>query len=174
MLFYFSATGNSKRTAEIIAERTGDRLVSISGALASGAFSYDASDDDRIGFVIPTYFYNPPKAVMRFVEGLEIAGCEGKYAYVVLTLGSSGSAALSDGTLLRRAPLAIDAVDSTGAGDTYIGSFAVALLEGKDLEASMDFATKASAYTCLSAGAQQAIAWRADLDAWDAPGPRQR
>ena len=32
MLFYFSATGNSKRTAEIIAERTGDRLVSISGA----------------------------------------------------------------------------------------------------------------------------------------------
>ena len=93
---------------------------------------------------------------------------------VVLTLGSSGSAALSDGTLLRRAPLAIDAVDSTGAGDTYIGSFAVALLEGKDLEASMDFATKASAYTCLSAGAQQAIAWRADLDAWDAPGPRQK
>ena len=88
MLFYFSATGNSKRTAEIIAGRTGDRLVSISGALASGAFSYDASDDDRIGFVIPTYFYNPPKAVLRFVENLKIEGAEGKYSYVVLTLGT--------------------------------------------------------------------------------------
>lgn len=88
MLFYFSATGNSKRTAEIIAERTGDRLVSISGSLADGRSTFDASSDDRIGFVIPTYFYNPPKAVMRFVEGLEIAGCEGKYAYVVLTLGT--------------------------------------------------------------------------------------
>ena len=88
MLFYFSATGNSKRTAEIIAERTGDRLVSISGALASGAFSYDASGDERIGFVIPTYFYNQPKAVLRFVENLEIEGAEGKYSYVVLTLGT--------------------------------------------------------------------------------------
>ena len=91
----------------------------------------------------------------------------------VLTLGSSGSAALYDGALLRKAPLAIDAVDSTGAGDTYIGAFAVALLEGKDLEGCMDFATRASAYTCLSAGAQQAIAWRCDLDAWDAPEPRR-
>lgn len=91
----------------------------------------------------------------------------------VLTLGSSGSAALCDDALLRKAPLAIEAVDSTGAGDTYIGAFAVALLEGKDLEACMDFATKASAYTCLSAGAQQAIAWRSDLDAWDAPEPRK-
>ena len=88
MIFYFSATGNSKRTAEIIAERTGDRLVSVSGALASGAFSYDASGDERIGFVIPTYFYNPPKAVLRFVENLEIEGAGGKYAYVVLTLGT--------------------------------------------------------------------------------------
>lgn len=88
MLFYFSATGNSKRTAEIIAERTGDRLVSISRELASGEFSYDASDDERIGFVIPTYFYNPPKAVLRFVENLEIEGAGNKYAYIVLTLGT--------------------------------------------------------------------------------------
>lgn len=92
MIFYFSATGNSKRVAEIIAGETGDGLVSIAEAMVSGNTEFDLSGEERIGFVTPTYFYNPPRIVTEFVEKAGFEGAEGKYAYVVVTLGTrSGS-----------------------------------------------------------------------------------
>lgn len=88
MIFYFSASGNGKRAAELISSRTGESIVSIAQALREGRRSFDVSSEDTVGFVIPTYFYNTPKAVLRFIEELDITGAEGKYGYVVVTLSS--------------------------------------------------------------------------------------
>ena len=56
MIFYFSATGNSKYTAQRIADATGDRLISLSDAVRGRNYCYDVSRDERIGFVFPVYF----------------------------------------------------------------------------------------------------------------------
>ena len=51
---------------------------------------------------------------------------------VILTLGSRGAMLASQGTVERIPPFQVDAVDTTGAGDAFIGSFASFLAEGYD------------------------------------------
>ena len=44
MIFYFSATGNSKYVADRIAAATGDKTISISDCCKGGVFSFDEAD----------------------------------------------------------------------------------------------------------------------------------
>ena len=49
----------------------------------------------------------------------------------------------------------IQAVDTTGAGDSYMGSFVYQFcLKHSNLEDSMKFATRCAAYTCTGIGAR--------------------
>ena len=66
---------------------------------------------------------------------------------VVITLGERGSLLATSERLELIPPFKVDPVDSTGAGDAFIGSFAVFLAEGlTDKEAL----TRASLYAALS------------------------
>ena len=56
MIFYFSATGNSKYVAGRIAASTEDRLISLKDAVRGRSYRYDVSREERIGFVFPVYF----------------------------------------------------------------------------------------------------------------------
>lgn len=49
---------------------------------------------------------------------------------VIITMGANGSFLAGDGVREHVAPFAVKSVDSTGAGDAFIGSFAVFLAEG--------------------------------------------
>ena len=51
MIFYFSATGNSKYAAGRIAASTEDRLISLKDAVRGRSYRYDVSREERIGFV---------------------------------------------------------------------------------------------------------------------------
>ena len=51
----------------------------------------------------------------------------------------------------------IKAVDTTAAGDTFTGFFLSGLLHGKNIPASLELASKASAITCSRAGAAVSI-----------------
>ena len=51
----------------------------------------------------------------------------------------------------------VEAVDTTAAGDTFVGAFASQLLKGMELKDALNYASGASALTCLKKGAQQAI-----------------
>ena len=44
MIFYFSATGNSRYVAERIAAATGDETISIPDCCKSDRFSFDETD----------------------------------------------------------------------------------------------------------------------------------
>ena len=76
---------------------------------------------------------------------------------IVITLGLDGSCALVDGKNYQVEAYKVEAIDTTAAGDTYIGSFVASLSKGLAVDEAMHFASIASALTVTKAGAQQSI-----------------
>lgn len=71
MIFYFSATGNSRYVAERIAAATGDETISIPDCCKSDRFSFDETDK-TVGIVCPTYSWGLPSIVQEFLEKLTL------------------------------------------------------------------------------------------------------
>ena len=85
----------------------------------------------------------------------------------VITLGGAGSVTLGDGgELLRMPALSSTVVDTTAAGDTFIGALAAARLDGLPLFECMAAGARASAVTVSRLGAQQSIPTRAEVEHW--------
>lgn len=62
MIFYFSATGNSRWIAETIASAVGDIAVDL---LKVDPASYTFTSQDSLGLVFPVYFCAAPDIVSR-------------------------------------------------------------------------------------------------------------
>jgi ribokinase len=85
---------------------------------------------------------------------------------LVVTRGAAGATAfLADGSRLDLPALAIEPVDTTGAGDTFVGVLAAALDLGASVEAALRRASVAAGLACLARGAQTAIPGAAAIDA---------
>ena len=83
----------------------------------------------------------------------------------VITLGGAGSVKLGDdGEPLRMPALSSSVVDTTAAGDTFIGALAAARLEGLPLFECMAAGARASAVTVSRLGAQRSIPTRAEVE----------
>lgn len=83
---------------------------------------------------------------------------------VVLTLGEAGAVAI-DGQSRQAVPaLPVKVVDTTGAGDTFAGVLAAALIEGHPLPEAMRRATAAAGLACTRPGAQAAQPSREEID----------
>lgn len=76
---------------------------------------------------------------------------------LVLTLGREGSLFAGNGVLLRQAAFPVTAVDTTGAGDTYLGYFLASFLETGSPSAALKRAAKAAALAVTRSGAAEAI-----------------
>lgn len=84
---------------------------------------------------------------------------------VILTLGEKGSYfADQSGTFLYTPALQVTAIDTTAAGDTFIGTYLVAKMSGKDNEASLQFAAAAASLTVRREGAQQSIPFQEEIN----------
>ena len=84
---------------------------------------------------------------------------------VLVTLGEKGSM-LAQGRKRTIFPaLKVEAVDTTGAGDCFNGALAVALTEGKSMEAAIRFASAAAALSVQKNGAQSSIPERGEVEA---------
>lgn len=139
MIFYFSATGNSKYAAERIAAATDDRLVFLRDAVRSRSYRYDAGREARIGFVIPVYFQGLPSIVTFFLEKLELTGCRDPYIYLVLTCGkTTGGAAGQMARLLAKKGLSLSAQFGIPMVDNYVPMFKIA--EPEEIEKRLDAA----------------------------------
>ncbi len=80
---------------------------------------------------------------------------------VILTLGERGSLLVTAQASLHVAAPQVEAVDTTGAGDAYVGSLAVALARGEPLTECMELATRVAAYSVQKPGTQASYpTWR--------------
>ncbi|MFG2473251.1 ribokinase [Streptomyces fagopyri] len=89
---------------------------------------------------------------------------------VVVTLGAAGSLYAARGAAPLTVPAPrVDAVDSTGAGDTFVGTLAVALAEGRPMPEALAWASAAAALSVQRIGATSSMPYRSEIDAEAAP-----
>lgn len=86
MIFYFSATGNSKAVAKALERELGDRAVSITD-FKEPCPSHNAAAWLSLGIVFPVYGWNPPSVVYEFLDNLFCLGVNTDYLYLVATCG---------------------------------------------------------------------------------------
>ncbi len=83
---------------------------------------------------------------------------------IIVTLGSRGCYLFHQGVGTFYAAYPVKAVDTTAAGDSFIGSFLAKYLETKDLAASVDFAQRVAAITVSRRGAIQSIPDKEEME----------
>jgi ribokinase len=90
---------------------------------------------------------------------------------VLLTLGEHGSLYVdAQGERVRTPAFKVKAVDTTAAGDTFIGAFAASGGAGLPLAERLRFAAAAAALAVTRQGAQASIPQRAEIEAFLATG----
>ncbi|MBN8908729.1 MAG: carbohydrate kinase family protein, partial [Rhodospirillales bacterium] len=100
-----------------------------------------------------------PEAMVDFYLGL---GCR----IVVLKMGIDGALlGTADGARMRIPAHTVEAVDATGAGDTFCGSFMARLLAGDGPEDATRYACVAAALKCRGYGAVAPIPTAAEVRA---------
>ena len=83
----------------------------------------------------------------------------------VVTLGARGAVLADAGGVWRLGALEVDAIDTVGAGDAFVGVLAAALDAGADIRMAAARATVAAGLKCLAAGAQAGLPGAAAIDA---------
>ena len=85
-------------------------------------------------------------------------------ATIIVTLGAGGSVAWQDGRVVRQAVFPTEVVDTVGAGDAFLGTLAVALVEGATIDAALRRAAAAGSLAVTRRGAYAALPSRAEVD----------
>ena len=84
---------------------------------------------------------------------------------VVITLGYMGAFATDGGRSELVPRITVDAVDTTGAGDAFLGGFLTALSEGRSLFGALRFGNATGALSVTKKGTAPAMPHRTEIDA---------
>ena len=84
---------------------------------------------------------------------------------VVITKGGDGALLATPSGIEEVAAPQVDVVDTTGAGDAFIGALAASLAGGADLSAAVHLAVRVASKSVTARGAQPSYPTRTDLDA---------
>jgi sulfofructose kinase len=89
-------------------------------------------------------------------------------ALVGLTKGGRGATVLCEGEFLETAAFQVPGgcVDTTGAGDAFHGGFLYGLLQGEEIERSMEIGCAVAALNCRVLGARAGLPTREELHAF--------
>ncbi len=117
--------------------------------------------------VPPELIYRANLVVVNETEaafyGAALTQCEGLLA---ITYGANGAVLRKAGRIVAEAkPPQVDAVDATGAGDTFTAALTVAIVEGQELNTALRFACAAGAAAATMPGAQPSLPFRKDVEA---------
>lgn len=83
---------------------------------------------------------------------------------VIITLGGNGSVYMKGAQTVYCEACKTNVVDTTSAGDTFIGALACQLAEGKTIESSLKYASLASSITISRKGAGTSIPTKEEVD----------
>ena len=108
---------------------------------------------------------------MEAARGIVAAGA----GAAVVTLGAGGAIARTNTDAWRVGAAPVEAVDTVGAGDSFVSALAAALDGGAGLAAALHRGAVAGSLACRRRGAQSSIPEAAEIDAWlgrlDPPAP---
>ena len=101
--------------------------------------------------------------VVNELEAAEICSLTGKelgnlpVAQLVVTMGSKGATYHAKGETIQQEAFPVEPVDTTGAGDTFLGAFLASFSRGEPAAAALGYAAAASAIQVTRPGAAAAI-----------------
>jgi sulfofructose kinase len=93
-----------------------------------------------------------------------------RHRMLCVTLGERGAMALDDAGIHHAQAFAVNAVDTTGAGDVFRAAFIDAFLQGSPVPDILRFANAAAAVSCTRLGALGGIPSRAEVETLMASG----
>ncbi len=83
--------------------------------------------------------------------------------HVIVTLGADGVMIADEAGCRRRPAMAAQVVDTTAAGDGFIGGFATGIVEGLSIDAAADLGLRAARICVGRAGAQASLPYRREV-----------
>lgn len=126
MIFYYSATGNTRFAAEYLAEKLGTEAINILEVSEISRYG------NSIGLMFPIYCWGVPKIVTGFIERYFTDLPADIYCWAVCTCGDEAGVAMKrlDRNVKRVSGRNIDAIWSVIMPNTYV------LLPGFDVDSS--------------------------------------
>ena len=109
---------------------------------------YFIPNEHELEQFVPEFNSEEEKAVSLLNKGIK---------NVIVTLGENGSRLCNKEGIYTAKPYKVDAIDTTAAGDSYIGALVTALSKNKVVKEAMDFASKCSSITVARKGAIQSL-----------------
>jgi 2-dehydro-3-deoxygluconokinase len=92
----------------------------------------------------------------------------------VIKLGAEGALALVNGQLFRREAVAVDVVDTVGAGDAFVAGYLAEFITGRGPEDRLTTAAATGAFACLVPGDWEGFPRRSELSLLGAKEPVSR
>ena len=124
MIFYFSATGNSKYVSTRISNAMGDKIISIVDCIKNEDYSFTVRDNEAIGIISPTYVWGLPSIVVDFLKKINIKINNKTYMYFVATYGTtSGQTGYFANKYMEDKHQSFDAYFSVKMPDTWTPVF---------------------------------------------------
>jgi ribokinase len=149
----FDASQVSTADAVIVQFEIPESVIVEVGKAATGIFCVNAAPvrelSDELASLIDVLIVNEH-------EFAQLG--EPKSGLVIVTAGAKEVVAYQNGeTVAKSQPPKVEALDTVGAGDTFVGAFVVAYSSGKSISDSLDVACAASALSTLKLGAQSGM-----------------
>ena len=93
-------------------------------------------------------------------RALELIQNEFGMRVAAMTLGAHGALARTGGRFTYSPGFVVECIDTTGAGDVFHGAFCYAVLQGMNIEESLEFSNAMAAMNCRALGARGGMATR--------------
>jgi ribokinase len=97
-------------------------------------------------------------------RALEALAARMPAATVVVTLGAKGAAVASEGRSYAHRGFVVDAVDTVGAGDAFVGAFLESISAGDGVARALERGNAAGALAAMVPGAMPSLPDRAEVD----------
>jgi ribokinase len=143
-------------------------ILNPAPAIEVGAELLDLVDililnETELGVLAKTELHdgNDPARFIQAARSLQT----GPGKIICVTLGKRGALALVDGEPLITAGRAVKAIDTTGAGDCFVGAIAAQLADGKSIRDALVYANMAASICVQRMGAAPSMPTAAEVEA---------